>query len=425
MYGTSPDGLSHRWKPAGDSVEPLKLPLDDCRNWLARYYFSRPFTNASAVTLQSSLKTAPTAESRDWSTEPSLKQIGALVAIMYLAFFLVIIMFDTFEHRVFVFGDNVSYAAAATAIRDWQPLSIRPYHFWGLPYVVASVSLLTGLPAFAALVMVSIIPSIVAVTLIHRLWGGWVAGFFVILSWEWLQRSILGGSEPLFVALVVGAFFAARRERWYLCAFLASYSTIVRPQGIFVLAGVALALAAEREWRKLLLATLIGALVGALYMVPMKIYYGDPLANFSYYQGQDWHTGSPISPPFVPVLHALFSWVLPATTLLRTAFWVLLVSLGILAMVGTTHFRLYAVEHKIESTFAALYIFFLFSYNSEWALVEFARFALPVLPLLLFAFKGYLPRDRRLLWAIAPISAVLAAASALNVRHVIETIRWW
>ena len=62
-----------------------------------------------------------------------------------------------------------------------------------------------------------------------RLWGGWVAGFFAILNFDWMQRSYLGGSEPLFVALLFASFLAIRKERWWLACVLASLSTVVRP----------------------------------------------------------------------------------------------------------------------------------------------------------------------------------------------------
>lgn len=362
---------------------------------------------------------------REWSSEPSAREIGLLVAATYLVFVTVVLIFDSFGHRVEVFGDNMSYANAAAAIRDWNPAAISPYHFWGLPYVVALVSLLTGTSTLSSVVVVSVLSSFVALIFVYKLWGGWTTAYFVALSWEWLQRSILGGGEPLFMALIVGAFFSARQGRWNLAALLAAYSTVVRPQGIFVLVGIAVALLAQREWRRLLMATVIGAVVGALYMIPMQIYYGDPLANFHFYQQQDWHTSSPVSIPFVPLVNAVLTSSVPSTTVVRELFWVLLTASGVAAMLATRRFRTFAAAHMVEATFAALFAFFVFSYNSDWTFLEFARFALPLVPLALFALEPFLPRDRRILWLVAPVSAILAAASALNARDVLDTIRSW
>lgn len=348
-----------------------------------------------------------------------------MTALMYVTFLAVILTFDSFWYRVFTFGDNVPYAAAATAIRDWEPSTVRPYHFWGLPYVVAAVSLLTGAHALTAIIGVSILSSLVAVPIVYRLWGGWIGGYFVVLSWEWLQRSLLGGSEPLFMALIFGAFLAARRERWNLCTLLAAYSTTVRPHGIFVLVGIGVVLLSERKWRKLLFTTFLGAVVGILYMIPMQVYHGDPLANVSYYQGKDWNTGSPLSFPLIALVQAMLTSSVALTTIIREAFWVVLLALSAFAMLTTRRFRDFSRAHKVEATFAALYILFVFSYNSDWGLVEFARFALPVIPLALYSLMRYLPRDRRLLWLVAPVSAILAAASALNVRYVLDTIGSW
>jgi hypothetical protein len=77
-------------------------------------------------------------------------------------------------------------------------------------------------------------------------------------EFDWMQRSYLGGSEPLFVALLFGSFTAVRKERWLLAALLASLATVVRPLGVFALLGIGVALVWKRDYRKFLLATAIG-----------------------------------------------------------------------------------------------------------------------------------------------------------------------
>jgi hypothetical protein len=92
----------------------------------------------------------------------------------------------------------------ASAIRHWNFQGLVVKQFWGLPYFMAAISTLTRVSDRTALLLVSFISYFVSVALAYRLWGGWVAGFFSLLNFDWLQRSFLGGSEPLFVHCALG-----------------------------------------------------------------------------------------------------------------------------------------------------------------------------------------------------------------------------
>lgn len=129
------------------------------------------------------------------------------------------------------------------------------------------------------------------IVLAYRLWGGWVAGFFAVLNFDWMQRLFLGGSEPLFMALVFGALLTVRRERWLLAALLAAFSTTVRLVGMFALVALGLALLLKRDFRNFSLATLTGLIVGGLYASPLALYFQNPLANVHRYQQADWEGG--------------------------------------------------------------------------------------------------------------------------------------
>ena len=360
---------------------------------------------------------------RNWTSAPSRREVLTLAVVAMLVFVAVLLAFDGLMRRVAVFGDSSVYAGVASAILQWRPETTTPQHFWGLPYVVAGTAVLTRTSPLVALVIVSIASSLIAIALIHRLYGGLTAALLVVSSVEWLQRSILGGAEPLFMALVVGAFVAARSRRWALAAFLGAYGTTVRPQGVFVLVGLAVALLAERDVRQLAVVTIIALVVGLLYVVPFQVYFGDPLAHFHVYQGKDWHSDSPVSIPFVAQARAMFTLPVPWTAIAREVVWILICAAGAVAMIRRTRFRRFAAMHKAESTFAALFLLFVFSYNSYWSLLEFARYALPVVPLVFFAFDGVVRIDRRILWAAAPVTALLSAVSALNVRTVLDALR--
>lgn len=361
---------------------------------------------------------------RTWRSEPSSREVVVLAALACLIGFLVISSVEPFWDRVRAFGDNASYVAIARAIRRWDFSSLDPYHFWGLPYVVAATAVVSSLSEWWSLLIVCIATALGATYLIQRLWGGWVASYFIILSLEWQQRTVLGGAEPLFVFLMLASFTSARRERWPLAALFAAGATIVRPLGMLLLLAIGVVLYARRAYRKLIASTAVGVVVGAIYVLPLVIYFGDPLANFRFYQNQDWGSASPIGLPFVSIINGAISFDLPWTARARAATWILFYILAVVVMFRRPRFRDYARRYPVEVLFAALYILFAFSYNSPiWAWLEFARYSLPALPVALYALEDYLPRDRRLVWSLIPISAALSAISAMNARRVLAIFR--
>ncbi|HST08753.1 MAG TPA: hypothetical protein VLL05_00125, partial [Terriglobales bacterium] len=139
----------------------------------------------------------------------------ATTCVVFVAF---ISLFRNYFAAVDNFGDSSAYMTLASAIRHWDFRGIVIKQFWGLPYAMAALSALTRISDRASLLAISGIASFVAVALAWRLWGGWIAGFFAILNFDWLQRSYLGGSEPLFVALLFGSFLFVKKDRWLLAA---------------------------------------------------------------------------------------------------------------------------------------------------------------------------------------------------------------
>jgi Gpi18-like mannosyltransferase len=323
------------------------------------------------------------------------------------------------------FGDNSAYISIAAAIRKWDFSGVAVKHFWGLPYLMAAISKLTGLPDRNALLTISWISSVIAVILAYRLWGGWIATAFAIVNFDWYHRSYLGGSEPLFVALLFGSFLAIRRERWLLAAFLAAIATITRPLGVFLLLGIGIALFRRRDWKRLTLATSIGLVIGILYVIPLARYFHDPLATVHSYQSAQASATVPLfGVPFYAIVKGTILYPAPLSNLVLTFGWIFLVLIAIIAMLWTHHFRNYASEHLPEVVFAAPYLLSLYCYNYPmWARGNFPRFAIPIVPFVLIALRRWLPKDRRLLWMLAPVTAVLAASSAIGIRNVIYFLR--
>jgi hypothetical protein len=290
---------------------------------------------------------------------------------------------------------------------------------------MAATSKITGVSDRGALLTISGISSLASVVLAYRLWGGWIATVFALINFDWYQRSYLGGSEPLFVALLFGSFLAIRRERWWLASFLASLATITRPLGIFLLLGIGVALLLRRDWKRLALVTSTALVIGTLYVIPLARYFHDPLATVHSYQSTQAAATVPLFGwPFYAIVKGTILYPAPLSNLLLSFGWIFMVLISVTAMLMTQQFRGYARQHVPEIIFAAPYILSLYCYNYPvWARGNFARFAIPIIPFVLLALRRWIPADRRLLWALAPATAVLAASSALGIQNVAHFLR--
>jgi hypothetical protein len=345
------------------------------------------------------------------------------VGLTAVLFFATLLHFRDYRSAVGSFGDSGAYLSIADSIRHWNFHGLQEKQFWGYPYAVAALSLATRTrPDWLLLIIVTILSSTLSTLLAFRLWGGWAAALFAILNFDWLQRSYLGGSEPLFVLLLFGCFWASRQERWALAALLASCATITRPVGLFALIAIGIALLIQKRYRKLSSCMAIGLGVGTLYVLPFWFYFGDPLYEFHRYQTADWHSQSAISLPFLAIGRSIIHNQQPLTNLLLTLGWIILVAAGGLAIYTNRSQLLQRMP--VELYFAAGYLAFLFCYNSpQWARAEFARFAIPVLPLIYLSIARWVPQDRRIVWTLAVISPVLAACSAIGIRNVAIALR--
>jgi len=359
------------------------------------------------------------AAGREREVAPSEREVLLLSLVSCVLFVSVIVLSKDYFSLVDNFGDNMAYMNVARAIRHWDFAGLWVKHFWGLPYVMALVSMVARVSDRASLLLVSVAASLLSGALAWRLWGGWVAGLFVILNLDWMQRSFLGGSEPLFVAFLFAAFLAARRERWPLAAFLASWATIVRPLGIFALLGIGLVLLYRRDFRRLAMAVGIGAVIGILHALPLALHFGDPLATVHSYEIPQAGGGGLFGFPFYAIIKGTIDFPAPWTNLVLTFGWIFFVVIAVVIMARSAEFRAYARDHAVETVFLIPYLWCLFSYNyGFWARGNFPRFAIPIVPFVLLAWLRWIPKDRRVLWAVASVSPVLAACSAIGVRNV-------
>jgi hypothetical protein len=354
-----------------------------------------------------------------WREPLSLSRTLVFVLMSYgvflAAFFL---LGGRFWSRVEDFGDNPGYIRLAAAIHHWQLSGVVVKQFWGLPYAVAAVSLVTTFSETVSLVIVCVLASLVAVTLCYWLWDGWIAIFFALLSFDWFQRSLLGGAEPPFLALLLGSFLALRRDRWLLAAVLGALATVVRPFGVFALIGLGIELLYRRRLRDAAVATGAAVAIGALYAWPVKHYLGNPFANVALYQQNDWHGHLPFSFPLLALVQDTFPRNAPWTNLALTWCWILFVLLALVIAIRSGELRQYAKMHTAEAWFVILYALALYTYSAPgWSRSNFPRFALPLLPWALVSLRRYLPTDRRVIWGLVVLGPVLAAASTIGIRQ--------
>jgi len=371
----------------------------------------------------STLETQPTSI---WKTEPTLRELLLLVAVGGLFFGATLIAFHGW--RGLSFGDNAAYLEVATAVQRWDFRGLDIQHFMGYPYAAAAVSLLLHLRLTSSLWLVASVASVVSTLLIARLFGTWVAAYFALSNFAWLQLSFLGGSEPLAVGLGMGAFWSFRGERTLraalLAALLASLATTVRPLMFCALVGIGIALLCQKRYTQLLAAVGLGSAIGLLYVWPLVRYFGDPLLTVHSYTTRDYGAANLAGPhgqlfgwPFHGIIVGTMLYPGPWTNLILSFSWIALIIAGAVTMFRR-ELREYWRAHPAEALFCVLYFLAIFCYDYlVWARGNFMRFSIPVLPFVLFALLRWLPKDRRVLWCLSVVGPVLAACSAIGIRN--------
>lgn len=352
--------------------------------------------------------------------EPSRAEVLSMLGMMFAVHLIAVCRVQSFWEMPGVWFDRMDYLEIATIVRQRHlsggPL---PKFFWGFPYAIAGVSKLFSMPQSMAVVMISMLASFIVAGLVHRLYGGTVAAVFIFINYQWIVLSVEGGSEPLFMCLLYASFVAARSGRWNSAASLASLSTTVRPVGVFALAGFAAVLALRRSYRQLAAIVGIGLVTGVIYVVPLWIILGNPFANLVGYRIHWGPGGWPLTYPFGALVPSYSS----AFHKIRWTFLVFSVGWLIAGLVGigatwTPPKRRRLWLHQPEALFAWLYGLFVITYNDRGIALALDRYLAPVLPLFLLAMRDWIPRDRRLLWGGAVLSALLSAAVVVGFKNV-------
>lgn len=359
-----------------------------------------------------------------WTSEPTLGELLLLVVVGGVFFSATLIALSGGHSRVLNFGDNRAYLEVATAIQHWDFRGVDAQQFMGYPYAVAVLSLALHIPLASSLWIVAGVASVVSTILVARLFGTWVGAYFAFSNFTWLQLSFLGGSEPLAVALGMGAFWSFRRGHTLLAALLGSLATTVRPLMFFVLVGIGIALLCQKHYAKLAPATALGLAIGLLYLWPLAHYFGDPLLTVHSYTSRDYGAANLAGPhghlfgwPFHGIIVGTMLYPAPWTNLILTFSWIVLVSAGGVAMFRRD-LREYWRGNPAEAIFCGLYLLAIFCYDYlAWARGNFMRLSIPVLPFVFFVLLRWLPKDRRVLWCLSGLGPTLAACSAMGIRN--------
>ncbi|HMD83176.1 MAG TPA: hypothetical protein VKO18_00585 [Terriglobia bacterium] len=354
-------------------------------------------------------------------SEPSRVEVLLMLAMMLALHLFTVCRAGSFWELAVSRTDDMDYVEVADIIRHWHfaggPIS---QYFWGFPYAIAGVSTLLSIPELMAAVVISVFASLALCTLLCRLYGGWVTAVFLLINFEWIQLSVEGGSEPLFMCLLFASFLVARSGRWNLAALLASLSTTVRPVGVFALACFAIVLARQKNYRQLAVIMLMGLAIGVLYVIPLWRLFGTPFANFIGYRG-DWGPhGWPLTYPFGALISSFLASLHKARwyTLTLFAAWPLVALVSTVAIWLPRNRQGFLARYQPEALFASIYTLFYLSYNNGEIVWLFSRFLIPVLPLLVFSLRDWIPHHRRLLWAAAVLSALLSSAGLVHFKNV-------
>jgi hypothetical protein len=182
--------------------------------------------------------------------------------------------------------DNALYIEMANYLLAGKFGGTFDSHFaWGYPAVVAAVSRALHISTISALTLVSRSSALGAIALAGQLWGPRVASAFAIVNFAWLQRAPFGGSDPLYILLLLSALVCIRHNRWLSATTLASLSMLVRPVGVLMLPALFIVLVARKQYRTLFLSIAAASAIAIAYYIPVSVYLRNPLLAIQDYSG--------------------------------------------------------------------------------------------------------------------------------------------
>lgn len=198
--------------------------------------------------------------------------------------------------------------------------------FPGFPLAARLVAAMAGAPhpdhqqVVIALEAVAGIASLAATVLLYRLagrhYGEKVATAATVAFVLGPYALFLAApySEALFVAFALGAWLCAERGRWWAAGLLGAAASLTRVEGLFLVAGVAVAVAVELRKRgepfllKALGTAAVGSAGALAYWGALWVWTGNPIAWFTA-QHVGWHRS--LNWPWASLLNTVESLFVP------------------------------------------------------------------------------------------------------------------
>lgn len=244
-----------------------------------------------------------------------------------------------------------------------------------------------------SMILVTLVTSISAVWMFYILLGElglarqrfWLALLFTVFPARWLIVKSIGSPEPLFLTLILGSIYFARRERWWAAGILGALAQLAKPPGILLFITylfylivphwTKLARIDTNLWLKSLKWRAFPILLIPLTLLGVYMFYGYAYRDFLAY----FNSGDNIHLKFPPfqVFNPGEPWV--GTFWLEEIIW--LYTFSLLAFIYLVRQKLYLLASFVGVFFLSI----LFVAHRD-----IARYSLPIVPFAIIAFAKFL-----------------------------------
>jgi len=288
-------------------------------------------------------------------------------------------------------GRTRAFLDVADGLMKWNFTGLEVKAFWGVSIATALVEQLTGMSSANALLGICLFCGVASIFLVYELFGWQVAALATFISGSWVKHVLLGGTEPLFVFLILLAVWLLRAERVVPCAVIAALACTVRPVGITFAAALVANLLYSRRTTEAVRCCLAMGAIGLAYMALLYAATGDPLSNVHGYRG-DWSGELPIGiPVFAIFRHAPR---LPMGAWIKDLGFVFLTFLCLYQTRSRLLTESLQLSGRVEAWFVILFAAFHLSYNSPYGLSEYPRFIVPLMPWLAASLNKSIPMGK-------------------------------
>lgn len=328
--------------------------------------------------------------------------------------------------------DGPFYLVAAKSLYDPEvikndfPFSLDPIyysaHYPLYPLLIRGVA--TAFPFLGypySMILVTVLTSVFAVWIFYLLlielnlkkYALVLAAIFTVFPARWLVVKSVGSPEPLFIATLLASLYFFLKEKWWLSGLFGALAQATKAPGILLFVSYLVTLVANNwsklahvdsaRWLKNFPWRAYPILLIPLTLLSIYIFYGQRYGNFFAYfnSGDNIHL---MFPPF-QVFNPGQTWV--GTFWLEEIIWLYL--FGFLGVISLFRQRLTAL-----GSFAGIFFLSLIFVSHR----DIARYALPLVPLLIIAWAKVLASKEfkwALLFLLIPIYLFALAFIANNM----------